>query len=96
MANQDPPNPFDAYHVSPVTYDKDGHPIAEAPFTSKSDTKRHAVVVPPNKVIPVVFIPGIMGSNLKLTNLPDGFAEKRYTTGVKTGCRAGAGPSTLQ
>lgn len=85
MANQDTPNPFDVYHLSPVTYDKDGRPIAEAPFTSKSDTKRHAVVVPPSKVIPVVFVPGIMGSNLRLTKLPDGFAEKRYTTGVKTG-----------
>jgi hypothetical protein len=78
-------NPFDEYHFTPTTYDQEGRPVADAPFTPKSDTKRHAVVVPPSKVIPVIFVPGIMGSNLKLKKLPDGFAEKRYTTGAKAG-----------
>lgn len=75
-------NPFDAYHIAPISYDKDGHPVAEAPFTSTSDTKRYAVIVPPSKVIPVIFVPGIMGSNLKLKRLPAGFEQKRYTTGA--------------
>lgn len=78
-------NPFDTYHLAPVSYDKNGVPYADAPFTSKEDTQRQAVIVPPSKVIPVILIPGIMGTNLRLKKLPDGFAEKRYTTGVKTG-----------
>lgn len=80
MANK---NPFDTYHVSPLFYDQEGYPVAEAPFTDTSDTKRHAVVAPPDKVIPVILVPGIMGSNLKLKKLPEGFAEKRYTEKVK-------------
>lgn len=83
--SQDAKSPFDAYHLTPVSYDRNGVPYADAPFTNKQDTKRHAVIVPPSKVIPVILIPGIMGSNLRLKKLPDGFAEKRYTTGVKTG-----------
>jgi pimeloyl-ACP methyl ester carboxylesterase len=78
-------NPFDAYHVAPLTYDKDGVPLADAPFTDTGDTKRYAVIVPPSKVIPVIFVPGIMGSNLRLKSLPRGFEQKRYTTGASTG-----------
>ncbi|MBK1616652.1 hypothetical protein CKO44_24740 [Rubrivivax gelatinosus] len=78
-------NPFDAYHIAPISYDKDGHPVAEAPFTSTSDTKRYAVIVPPSTVIPVIFVPGIMGSNLKLKRLPAGFEQKRYRTGATAG-----------
>lgn len=73
MVQEDRSNPFDTYNVAPLTYDEKGMPVADAPFTSKSDTKRHAVVVPPSKVIPVIFLPGIMGSNLKLLKLPEGF-----------------------
>jgi hypothetical protein len=83
--SQNTKNPFDTYHLTPVSYDKNGIPYADAPFTSKKDTKRQAVIVPPSKVIPVILIPGIMGSNLRLKKLPDGFADKRYTTGVKSG-----------
>ncbi len=78
-----PADPFDAYHVAPLTYDKDGVPLADAPFTDKGDTKRYAVIVPPSKVVPVILVPGIMGSNLKLKSLPPGFEEKRYATGAK-------------
>ena len=85
MADPEKPNPFDTYHLAPVTYDAQGRPIADAPFTEKADIKRHAVVVPPGKVIPVIFIPGIMGSNLRLTKLPDGFAEKRYRPDTAAG-----------
>lgn len=84
-ASQTAKNPFDTYHLTPVSYDKNGLPYADAPFTSKKDAKRQAVIVPPGQVIPVILIPGIMGSNLRLKALPKGFAGKRYTTGVKTG-----------
>jgi pimeloyl-ACP methyl ester carboxylesterase len=74
------PNPFDAYHDAPLTYDAQGIPTADVPFTPKEDTKRYAVIVPPSKVIPVVFLPGIMGSNLRLKSLPEGFAGMRYAS----------------
>lgn len=70
---ENPKNPFDTYHIAPISYDEKGRPVADAPFTSTSDSQRYAVIVPPEKVIPVIFVPGIMGSNLKLKKLPDGF-----------------------
>lgn len=36
-------------------------------MTPTDDTVRHDVTVPPGKVIPVVFLPGVMGSNLRMT-----------------------------
>lgn len=36
-------------------------------MTEISDTARHDVVVPPGKVIPVIFLPGVMGSNLRMS-----------------------------
>lgn len=36
-------------------------------MTEVGDTIRHDVVVPPGKVIPVIFLPGVMGSNLRLS-----------------------------
>jgi hypothetical protein len=36
-------------------------------MTETSDTARHDVTVPPGKVIPVVFLPGVMGSNLRMS-----------------------------
>jgi len=36
-------------------------------MTHTSDTARHDVKIPPRKVIPVIFLPGIMGSNLRLS-----------------------------
>lgn len=71
-----PKSPFDTYHIAPISYDKDGRPVADAPFTDTSDTKRYAVIVPPEKVIPVIFVPGIMGSNLELKKTPEGFKEE--------------------
>jgi hypothetical protein len=38
-----------------------------AQMTEVSDTARHDVKVPPGKVIPVIFLPGVMGSNLRMT-----------------------------
>jgi pimeloyl-ACP methyl ester carboxylesterase len=65
-------NPFDLYNDAPLMYDDKGVPMAEAPFTSTADKKRYAVVVPPSKVIPIIFVPGIMGSNLRLKTRPEG------------------------
>jgi len=36
-------------------------------MTATSDTIRHDVKLPPRKVIPVIFLPGVMGSNLRLS-----------------------------
>jgi len=36
-------------------------------MTTTSDTVRHDVKLPPRKVIPVIFLPGVMGSNLRLS-----------------------------
>ncbi|WP_313706535.1 hypothetical protein [Massilia sp.] len=36
-------------------------------MTEVGDTVRHDVVVPPGKVIPVIFLPGVMGSNLRMS-----------------------------
>ncbi|WP_426174627.1 esterase/lipase family protein [Massilia sp. TWR1-2-2] len=36
-------------------------------MTKIDDTVRHDVAVPPGKVIPVIFLPGVMGSNLRVS-----------------------------
>jgi pimeloyl-ACP methyl ester carboxylesterase len=36
-------------------------------MTETFDTIRHDVTVPPGKVIPVIFLPGVMGSNLRMS-----------------------------
>lgn len=36
-------------------------------MTDTSDTVRHDVTVPPGKVIPIIFLPGVMGSNLRMS-----------------------------
>lgn len=74
MAN----NPFKENHIAPVLYDDIGHITAEAPFTSKLDAKRYVCAVPPGKVIPVIFVPGIMGSNLMLKKPIDYASLKKY------------------
>lgn len=36
-------------------------------MTDTNDTIRHDVPVPPSKVIPIIFLPGVMGSNLRMS-----------------------------
>jgi hypothetical protein len=36
-------------------------------MTETADKARHDVTVPPGKIIPVIFLPGVMGSNLRMT-----------------------------
>ena len=62
---------FKDNHIAPTLYDSKGRPYCDAPFTPKSDSKRYVCIVPPDKVIPLIFVPGIMGSNLKLRNPVD-------------------------
>jgi hypothetical protein len=38
-------------------------------MTGIEDTIRHDVKLPPGKVIPVIFLPGVMGSNLRMTKI---------------------------
>lgn len=58
----------DALHLVPLSYDDDGFPVWETPLTSTGNSKRALVMAPPEHIIPIIFIPGIMGSNLKLKN----------------------------
>lgn len=36
-------------------------------MTKTEDTARHDVTLPPGKVIPIIFLPGVMGSNLRMS-----------------------------
>ncbi|MES2742427.1 MAG: hypothetical protein V4754_15965 [Pseudomonadota bacterium] len=57
----------DAYHIVPMAYDDDGFPVWSTPLTPSQNPKKAMVLAMPDHVIPVIFIPGIMGSNLKVT-----------------------------
>lgn len=58
----------DAFNIVPRHYDDDGMPIWKSMLSPTSNTQRALVLAPPNKVIPILFVPGIMGSNLKVIN----------------------------
>lgn len=51
--------------VVPTLYDGKGRPYCKSTLSATSNTVRAKCILPPNKVIPVIFVPGIMGSNLK-------------------------------
>jgi len=51
--------------VSTTTIDNDGNVHARTALSPKANTSRASVAVPPSKVIPVIVIAGIMGSNLR-------------------------------
>lgn len=44
---------------------KDGIPVGRSFASPTKDTRRAELVVPPNVVVPILFVPGIMGSNLR-------------------------------
>lgn len=52
----------------PVGEEIGGHAGAVIQMTPSSDKRRVELVVPPDRVIPIVFIPGIMGSHLRMSN----------------------------
>ncbi|MEA9982582.1 hypothetical protein QN374_12070, partial [Herbaspirillum sp. RTI4] len=58
----------DAFHVVPTSYDDEGFPFWSTPLTPTEDKRKALVLVPPTQAIPVIFVPGVMGSNLKLIN----------------------------
>ena len=41
-------------------------------LTETTDKARHDVTVPPGKIIPVIFLPGVMGSNLRMSKKRQG------------------------
>lgn len=57
-----------AFRIVPTLYDKDGHPYCQSVMSPKENTVRAKCILPPDKVIPVIFVPGIMGSNLGTRN----------------------------
>jgi hypothetical protein len=56
---------------------KDGSIVAESMLSPTSFVVRAEVWIPPRRVIPVVFLPGIMGSNLKVKPGSEGTVRKR-------------------
>jgi pimeloyl-ACP methyl ester carboxylesterase len=52
----------------PHTVAEDGSLVAHTVATPKAFKVRALVTVPPEKVIPVVFVPGVMGTNLRVRN----------------------------
>lgn len=53
--------------ILPTYIDENGRITAEGASTQASDTRGLEIHVPPRKVIPVIFLPGIMGTHLRLT-----------------------------
>ena len=56
----------DALNLVPGGYDNEGVPHWHSQMSVTSNTTRALVLAAPNKVIPVILIPGIMGSNIKV------------------------------
>lgn len=52
----------------PVNPDQKQGTVAQGFVTPKQDKKPQIQAVPPRRVLPIVFIPGIMGSNLRMTS----------------------------
>lgn len=53
--------------VLPTYIDAKGRITAEGASTEATDTRGLEIHVPPRKVIPIIFLPGIMGTHLRLT-----------------------------
>jgi hypothetical protein len=58
----DTTNPIE--RVIPVTYDNRGNPVGKAQM-SRPDNSIGIMTMVPDRIIPVIFVPGVMGSNLK-------------------------------
>lgn len=54
----------------PLTFDDKGNPVFQSCTSPESFKQRALCVVPPHTVIPVIFVPGIMGTNLRLKSNP--------------------------
>lgn len=67
-------------------------------MTETKDTVRHDIKVPPGKVIPIIFLPGVMGSNLRFSTIrqdqlrrPDNRAWRPDDFGIGEGVAVGGG-----
>ncbi|WP_338509567.1 hypothetical protein [Pseudomonas trivialis] len=54
-----------APRVAPMTYNARGNPVHTWTLTPSHITDPVHCILPPDGVLPVIFVPGIMGSNLK-------------------------------
>jgi pimeloyl-ACP methyl ester carboxylesterase len=63
-----------APRVAPMTYSARGNPVHTWSMTPSSITDAVHCILPPDGILPVIFVPGIMGSNLK--SKPDKRKEK--------------------
>lgn len=54
-----------APRVAPMTYNARGNPVHTWTMTPSSLTDAVHCILPPDGILPVIFVPGIMGSNLK-------------------------------
>jgi hypothetical protein len=62
-------------NVVHMMYDKEGYPTWQTELSPEEHTTRATCIVPPDHVVPVFFIPGIMGSNLKYITQLNGFKK---------------------
>lgn len=67
----------DEKNVRHMMYDEKGYPMWQSELSCEKNTTRATCIVPPNKVMPVIFVPGIMGSNLKFKKPLDWFNNKK-------------------
>lgn len=63
-------------------WDDDGRPVARARLTALKDQREKVVEADTDAVIPVIFVPGIMGTNLKSTITGDPVWRPPNTDGV--------------
>src|SRR5690349_24898815 len=54
-----------APRIAPMTYNARGNPVHTWPLTASHITDPVHCILPPDGILPVIFVPGIMGSNLK-------------------------------
>lgn len=88
------PNAEPARAIQPPRPDCEGNLRGTVTLSPKSCTTRAAVPIPPSKVIPVIVVPGIMGSNLcaframrKNKELEPGEAAWRPPNGTRAGLK---------
>lgn len=67
MATPERPVMATATRRLPLDFDDDGNPIYHTMCSPVTFKARGLAVIPPKHVIPVIFVPGIMGSNLRAT-----------------------------
>ena len=57
-----------APRIAPMSYNAQGHPVHSWTLTPSNLSDPVQCILPPDGVLPVIFVPGIMGSNLKSLN----------------------------